>query len=83
MIIIFDTETTGLFPGQICQLSYIMIDEKERRTKNFYFTVEHMEDSATAVNHLTVESLYSLSKGRLFRTTRRKFTMISAPPICL
>ena len=66
MIIIFDTETTGLFPGQICQLSYIMIDEKERRTKNFYFTVEHMEDSATAVNHLTVESLYSLSKGRLF-----------------
>ncbi len=66
MILIFDTETTGLFPGQICQISYIMIDEQARRSKNFYFAVSYMEESATAVNHLTVESLYSLSKGRLF-----------------
>ena len=36
MIIYFDTETTGLYPGQICQLSYVMQDEGKVVAKNFF-----------------------------------------------
>ena len=32
-LIIFDTETTGLKPGQICQLSYIVAQDKNRGQK--------------------------------------------------
>ena len=48
MIIFFDTETTGLIPGRIIQLSYIMQSETEVRAKNFFFAVEYVEPSAVA-----------------------------------
>jgi len=66
MIIYFDTETTGLRPGQICQLSYIMQNETGVRGKNFYFSVDYVEPSATAVNGLTAPLLLQLSNGRVF-----------------
>ncbi|MBR1868031.1 MAG: 3'-5' exonuclease [Clostridia bacterium] len=66
MILFFDTETTGLKPGRIIQLSYIMIDGKETVGKNFYFAVEYIDPSATAVHGLTVEKLAELSGGNTF-----------------
>ena len=44
-ILMFDTETTGLRPGQICQLSYIVIDNSTKPYKvygkNFFFSVDY------------------------------------------
>lgn len=66
MIIYFDTETTGLRPGKICQLSYIMQDETEVRAKNMFFHVGYVEPSAAAVHGFTAEILYRLSEGKVF-----------------
>lgn len=37
MILYFDTETTGLAPGKICQLSYLMQSAEAVAAKNFFF----------------------------------------------
>ena len=66
MILFFDTETTGLMPGRIIQLTYIMVDENETKAKNFFFSVEYIEPSASAVNGFTVEKLAKLSGGKTF-----------------
>lgn len=66
MILFFDTETTGLMPGRIIQLTYIMADENATTAKNFFFSVEYIEPSASAVNGFTVEKLAELSKGKTF-----------------
>lgn len=63
MILYFDTETTGLYPGNIIQLSYILADENGARGKNFYFSVDYIEPSATLVHGITVEKLKALSHG--------------------
>ncbi len=68
MILFFDTETTGLVPGRIIQLSYIMLDGNGTRAKNFFFGVDYIEPSAVAVHHFTVEKLSSLSNGHTFST---------------
>ena len=67
MIIYLDTETTGLRPGKICQLSYVIQDVSGIKTKNFYFLVDYIEPSASMVHGLTVEKLLVLSNGRTFR----------------
>ena len=66
MIIFFDTETTGLYPGRIIQLSYIMYDGENTIAKNFFFGVEYIEPSATKVHGFTVEKIGQLSEGRTF-----------------
>ena len=66
MILFFDTETTGLRPGKICQLSYIMQDKKGAKAKNFFFSVPFVESSALAVHGLSVEKLAVLSGGKRF-----------------
>lgn len=66
MILFFDTETTGLIPGGIIQLSYIMQSESDVKTKNFFFAVDYIEPSATEVHGYTVEKIYELSGGRTF-----------------
>ena len=66
MIVFFDTETTGLYPGRIIQLSYIMMSESQTTAKNFFFAVEYIEPSASAVNGFTVEKLAALSGGKTF-----------------
>ncbi len=66
MIIYFDTETTGLCPGGIIQLSYIIEDGKNLTGKNFYFYNSYIDPSASAVHGITVEKLYALSKGKTF-----------------
>lgn len=66
MILFFDTETTGLMPGRIIQLSYIMQTEKEVKAKNFFFYVDYVEPSAVAVHGFTPEKLLYLSNGHTF-----------------
>lgn len=68
MILFFDTETTGLMPGRIIQLSYVMQSEEGVRAKNFYFYVDYIEPSAMAVHGLTPEMLFELSSGHSFST---------------
>lgn len=66
--IIFDTETTGLKPGQIGQLSYAIVDtDKKKATgKNFYFEVYQMDEKAQEVHGLSIEKLKELSGGKTF-----------------
>ena len=66
MILYFDTETSGLYPGQICQLSYIMQDKEKSTAKNYFFTVDSVEYSAYMVHGFSVEKLYKLSNGKRF-----------------
>lgn len=69
-MIFFDTETTGLKPGSICQLSYIKVSTEVKphsyHGKNFYFTVEEIEAEAEKVHGMSVENLYELSNGMYF-----------------
>lgn len=66
MIIYLDTETTGLYPGNICQLSYIMQTKDYVKAKNFFFTVDFVEFGAYAVHGFSVQKLQELSNGRRF-----------------
>lgn len=67
MLLYFDTETTGLRPGKICQLSYIMdYEDGKIIAKNFFFSVPFIEPSAVMVHGFTVEKLKVLSKGKVF-----------------
>ena len=69
-MIFFDTETTGISPGNICELSYIIVntDVKPQQTygKNFFFAVEYVEPSAEDVHGFSAEDLYELSEGKYF-----------------
>lgn len=67
-IIIFDTETTGLNPGYICQLAYVKIVENRVEGHNHYFKVDYIEPAAQNVHHLTVEMLEELSNGYSFES---------------
>ena len=63
MIIYLDTETSGLNPGQICQLSYILQDGTKVKAKNFFFDVDYVEFGAYMVHGFSVEKLRVLSCG--------------------
>ena len=69
-LLFFDTETTSIKPGSICQLSYITVDAgvKPQVTtgRNFFFTVEEMDPSAEEVHGFSLEKLYDLSNGQYF-----------------
>lgn len=69
-MIFFDTETTGLKPGSICQLSYIIVDTSVKPSiiqgKNMFFSVDFVEPSAEQVHGFSVEKLYELSEGQYF-----------------
>jgi len=66
MILYFDTETTSLRPGQICQLSYVMQEGISLRARNLFFTVDSMDYSAYAVHGFSLEKLSVLSNGKRF-----------------
>ena len=66
MTIFLDTETTGLNPGQICQLSYIIQDGQNIQGKNFFFSVDYVEYGALAVHGFSKERLEILSGGKGF-----------------
>lgn len=66
MVIYFDTETTGLKPGRIIQLSYIIDDGFSFKGKNFFFAVDYIPIESTMIHGFTVEKIYSLSGGKTF-----------------
>lgn len=66
MIIYLDTETTALYPGQICQLSYVMQSGDIITAKNFFFCVDSMDYNAFKVHGFSIEKLISLSGGKRF-----------------
>lgn len=74
-ILLFDTETTGLYDAQICQLSYIIYDTELKRAlgKNFFFTVDKMEPGAEKVHGLSMEKLEELSGGLRFKDKAKEF----------
>ncbi len=76
-LLFFDTETTSIKPGNICQLSYITVDTntKPQTTigKNFFFTVEEMSESAEAIHGFSLEKLYNLSNGKYFEDSYEEF----------
>lgn len=76
-LVFFDTETTGIKPGSICQLSYIIVntDIKPNTTvgKNFFFTVDEMEPSAEEVHGFSLEKLYEISNGLYFEDQVEEF----------
>lgn len=66
-MLFFDTETTGLHPGNICQLSYIITDNDDVQAKNFFFTVDYVDPGAKRVHGLSVEKLRKLSNNKRFK----------------
>lgn len=42
-LLIFDTETTGFSSGNICQLSYLIVDNGKLIPGNYYFKVDYIE----------------------------------------
>lgn len=65
--IFFDTETTGLMPGNICQLTYVIAEGKNVIGKNFFFEVDAVEPGAQKVHGFSVEKLKELSGGKRFK----------------
>lgn len=67
-IVYFDTETTGLSPGQICQLA-IIVEEDGNITegKNYFFTVDYIEEGAKKTHGFSEEDLYRYSGGKRFK----------------
>lgn len=76
-LLIFDTETTSLKPGHICQLSYITIDAstKPQKTegKNIFFAVDEMDPGAQGVHGFSLEKLYEISNGMYFEDLYEDF----------
>jgi DNA polymerase III epsilon subunit-like protein len=76
--VFLDTETTGLEPGEIVQLTYCICDrnvkgeEKVVLAKNFFFSVDYVEPSAEAVHGFDVKTLKSLSRGQTFKDVARE-----------
>lgn len=76
-LLFFDTETTAIRPGSICQLSYIIIntDTKPQSTtgKNFFFTVDEMDSESERIHGFSLEKLYQLSGGKYFEDSFEEF----------
>ncbi|MBR6737687.1 MAG: 3'-5' exonuclease [Clostridia bacterium] len=66
MTIYFDTETTGLTPGRIIQLAYVLDYGDRVVGKNFYFAVDYVPKEASLVHGITTEKLKVLSGGKTF-----------------
>ena len=65
-IIVFDTEATDLTPGQICQLSYLIIENGAVAGRNFFFEVDEMSEGAQQVHGMGLDALRALSGGQRF-----------------
>ena len=66
MVIYLDTETSGYYPGEICQLSYVMQDRTGATAKNYFFSVKKVDYGAYLVHGFSKEILYELSDGKKF-----------------
>lgn len=68
-IVFYDTETTGLTPGQIGQLSciYIDIETLEAHNRNFWFAVDNVDESVVKIFGRDVDFYRERSGGKLFK----------------
>ena len=66
MVLYFDTETSGLYPGQIAQLSLIIQRGEKIEGKNYFFAVDSVEYGAFLVHGFSVQKLFDLSGGKRF-----------------
>ncbi len=66
MTIYFDTETTGLTPGRIIQLSYVLEDGENVTAKNFFFAVDYVPPEVVKIHGFSAEKLAVLSGGKTF-----------------
>ena len=64
--IVFDIEATGLSEAQICQLSYLIVDDSGVVGKNQFFAVDDMNPDAEAVHGFSMEMLEEVSGGLRF-----------------
>ena len=71
-LIVFDTETTSLKPGQICQLAYLMVDGEDIQGKNMFFSVDEMSEGSQEVHGMSMEMLEELSQGERFEDRARE-----------
>jgi DNA polymerase III subunit epsilon len=74
-ILFFDTETTDIKPGQICQLTYIVAEGSKVTGKNFFFKVGKISPFAIAVHGFTKEILEKLSLGKTFSDHAKEIGM--------
>ncbi|MCL2320516.1 MAG: 3'-5' exonuclease [Oscillospiraceae bacterium] len=76
-LLFFDTETTDKIPGNICQLSYIVVDTdtKPQTTigKNYFFAVDEMSPEAEKVHGFSLLKLYELSQGKYIEDLINEF----------
>lgn len=64
----FDTETTGLTPGSIAQLSLIIEHEDGKlETKNYFFDIDYISDGAKEACGRGLEFYKPMSKGLRFK----------------
>ena len=68
MYLLLDTETNSAHPGQIAQLSYILVDESWnfQQSQNYFFRVDEMDRFAQAIHGFSLERLEELSQGKTF-----------------
>lgn len=71
-IIVFDTEATDLTPGQICQLSYLVVDGADVTGTNLFFEVDEMSEGAQEVHGFSMEMLRELSGGLRFEDAAQR-----------
>jgi DNA polymerase-3 subunit epsilon len=64
--IILDTESNGMRPEQLCQLSYIIAEDGTLTGRNFFFSVSCMNEYAQKKHGFSKKRLYDLSHGRSF-----------------
>ncbi len=64
--IFFDTETSGLKPGQIGQLTAIIIEGDHISTRNYFFEMDSIEDGAAEVTHRDLNFYNEASGGKRF-----------------
>ena len=65
-IIFFDTESTGLRDGQICQLACLLWEDRALTARNLFFQVDDMNPEAQRIHGLSREALAVLSGGIRF-----------------
>ena len=64
--IAMDVELDGMHPSRIIQLSYLIIEGRRIRGKNFYFAAKAINRYARQVHGLSVYQLRKLSEGKTF-----------------
>lgn len=64
--VFFDTETTGLAPGQIAQLSLIIEDNGEVKGLNYFFDIDYISPSAEELCGRGIDFYREASGGKKF-----------------